>query len=301
MDILVCGNPTIDEVLASRRVVLVPGGSAFYTSSASAFLGAQVGILGCVGDDYPVSVLKWLRDRGVSLKLLERIHGPTTRFGIRYVRGSRSLGLLQRGKTVRRQWKGPQVRGVHLGPVFDEIPKSLITLARRHCKFLSLDIQGLLRRTDSHGSILTVRKELQDTLKLCDLVKGSADEIRIQTRSQDPLKAMDRLLSFGPHYVISTHGPRGSIMGIRSEGKFLIPAFPEPHAVDPTGAGDVFVGAWIRTYLSTRDPIWAASVGSAFASLTSRRVGLAKFSVSRVALARRASWVYGNVARLRSD
>ena len=301
MDILVCGNPTIDEIVVSRRVALVPGGSAFYVSSASAFLGAKVGIVGCVGDDYPVSVLNWFKERGISLKLLKRVHGPTTRFRIRYVHGSRKLDLLQPGKIVMRQWTGPRVKGVHLGPVFNEIPKSLIRSARRRCKLLSLDVQGLVRRTDSHGLILTVKRELQDTLKLCDLVKGSANEIKIQTVKRDPLKAIDRLLSFGPRYVIATLGTKGSLMGIRGRGKFLIPAFPEPRAVDPTGAGDVFVGSWIRTYLWTRDPIWAASVGSGFASLTSATTGLAKFALSRVELARRASWVYSNVKAMSKD
>ncbi len=298
MDIVICGNPTLDEIVGTRRVFFAPGGSAFYTSSASAFLGAKVGVVGSVGDDYPEAVLKWLRDRGVSLKLLRRIHGPSTRFRIEYVRGSRKLDLLQPGKTVMRRWTGSRVKGVHLGPVFNEIPKSLIRSARRHCKLLSLDIQGLGRRADSHGSVQTVRRELRDTLRLCDLVKGSADEVKIQMSSRDPLEAVDRLLSFGPGYAIATLGTKGSLMGIRGRGRFLVPAFPEPHVVDPTGAGDVFVGSWIRTYLWTRDPIWAASVGSSFASLTSRRRGLAKFAVSRGELARRASWVYSNVKAL---
>lgn len=301
MDNLVCGNPTLDEIVTPRGVALVPGGSAFYASSALALLGAKVGIVGCIGDDYPLPVLKWLKGRGVSLGLLKRIHGPTTRFRIRYKDGSRSLDLLQQGKTVLGRWTGPRVKGVHLGPVFDEIPKSLIKSVRRRCKLLSLDIQGLVRRTDSHGSIMAVRRDLRDVLRLCDLVKGSAAEIKIQTLNRDPVKAIDRLLSLGPRFAVSTLGSKGSLMGIRDGRKFLIPAFPEPQVVDPTGAGDVFVGTWLRTYLWTQDPIWAASVGSGFASLTSRRRGLAKFEFSRAELARRSSWVYGNVKPLRNS
>lgn len=298
MDILVCGNPTIDEIVGPQRVVLAPGGSALYASAASAYLGAKVGILGCVGDDYPETVLDWLRGRRVNLKWLKRTHGPTTRFRIRYAHGSRTLSLLQPGEPMTSQWGGSRVHGVHLGPVFNEIPKSLVKSVRRRCKLLSLDIQGLVRQADPYGSVRTVRRQLRDTLKVCDLVKGSADEVKIQTLSRDPLNAIDRLLSSGPGYAVATLGTKGSLLGIKCRGKFLIPAFPEPHAVDPTGAGDVFVGSWLRTYLSTGDPVWAASVGSGFASLTSKRRGLAKFAISRTELARRASWVYANVKAL---
>ncbi len=281
-------------------MVIVPGGSAFYASGASAYLGARVGILGLVGDDYPKAFLEWLRGQRVSLKWLRRSHRPTTRFRINYVHGSRTLSLLQPGERMTYPWRGSRIHGVHLGPVFNEISESLVRSLRRHCKLLSLDIQGLVRQADSNGPVRTVRRQLRDTLKLCDLVKGSADEVKVQMLSRDPLEAIDRLLSVGPEYAVATLGTKGSLLGIRGRGKFLIPAFPEPHAVDPTGAGDVFVGSWLRTYLWTGDPVWAASVGSGFASLTSRRRGLAKFAVSRTELARRASWVYANVRALRS-
>ncbi len=299
MDIAVCGNPTLDEIVEHARVSLVPGGSALYVSSAAAFLGAKVGILGNVGDDYPSKVLKWLGDRGVDLKLLKRVHCPSTRFRIVYDYRSRKLWLLQPGQEVVRRWTGPRIEGIHLGPVFNEIPKSLIKSARRHCKFLSLDIQGLVRRASSSGLVQTVRKNLRDTLELCDAVKASEDEVQIEMSSRNSLEAIDRLLAAGPSYAIVTLGVNGSLLGIRTGRKFFVPAFPEPHIVDPTGAGDVFAGSWLRTYLWTRDPVWAASVGSAFASLTSRRNGLSKFTLSRNELLRRTSWVYNRVKALR--
>ncbi|HEX4921382.1 MAG TPA: PfkB family carbohydrate kinase, partial [Candidatus Bathyarchaeia archaeon] len=83
-----------------------------------------------------------------------------------------------------------------------------------------------------------------------------------------------------------------AILGIRPDERFSVPAFRDPAVSDTTGAGDVFAGSWLLTFLSTKDPIWAASVGSAFASLASRKTGLSKFQLSRKELFRRASWVY---------
>src|SRR3989441_7651851 len=96
-------------------------------------------------------------------------------------------------------------------------------------------------------------------------------------------------------YAIVTMGEKGSWLGSQRDGSYFIPAFPDRTIRDSTGAGDVFAGSWLSTYLSTKDPVWASAVGSAFASLASRRTGLSKFQMSRSELFRRASWVYNHV------
>src|SRR2546427_8636866 len=96
-------------------------------------------------------------------------------------------------------------------------------------------------------------------------------------------------------YAIVTTGEKGSWLGSQRNGSCFIPAFPDREIRDPTGAGDVFAGSWLTTYLSTKDPVWASSVGSGFASLASRKSGLSKFQISRTELFRRAAWVYNHV------
>jgi sugar/nucleoside kinase (ribokinase family) len=98
--------------------------------------------------------------------------------------------------------------------------------------------------------------------------------------------------------VIITLGGKGSLLGVGTDKKFFIPPFAERRIQDPTGAGDVYAGAWLTSYLQTRDPVWAASVGSAFGSLASQRTGLSKFRISRRELFRRTSWVYNHVKPL---
>ncbi len=269
-----------------------------YASSAAAFLGARVRIFGNVGDDFPGKILERLDGRGMNLSLVRHVHGPSTRFRIAYADGSRKLWLLQPGQGISRSWPGNPVLGVHLAPVFNEISGSLVRSVRRSCKFLSLDIHGLVRGVSTSGLVQTVRRDLRGILKLCDLVKASMNEARGETSTKSPMKALDAFLAAGPEYAIVTLGSKGSILGIKYGGKFLIPAFPERNIVDPTGAGDVLVGSWLRTYLWTKDPVWASSVGSAFASITSRKRGLSKFTLSRNELLRRTAWVYSNVKTL---
>jgi len=84
----------------------------------------------------------------------------------------------------------------------------------------------------------------------------------------------------------------GSLLVERQRSALHIPSVPEARVVDLTGAGDIFVGSWLATFLSTGDARWAAAVGGAFASLSVRGVGASKFRFARDELFRRASWAY---------
>jgi len=99
-------------------------------------------------------------------------------------------------------------------------------------------------------------------------------------------------------YAIVTMGEKGSWLGSQSDGIYFVPPFSDRSIRDSTGAGDVFAGSWLSTYLKTKDPVWASAVGSAFASLASRKTGLAKFRMSRAELFRRAVWVYNHIEAL---
>ncbi len=143
-----------------------------------------------------------------------------------------------------------------------------------------------------------VSRRLGTVLKQCDLVKASAEESQVLTSREDPAAAAFKIMEKGPKAVIITVGRKGSILGLKGRGIFLIPSYPEKNVVDPTGAGDVLMGGYLSTLLSTRDPVWAASVGSAFASMIVRNRGLAKFGLSRVELFRRSAKTYNGVGRL---
>lgn len=298
MRIAVLGNPTIDEIRRDGKVLLAPGGSAVYVSTTSAYLGAKVDIVGNVGTDYPVAALNQLKKAGVSVDSVRHLDAPSTRFELSYRDSSRSIRVLHSGgrlsaNSVRGTWEA-----AHLGPVFGEVNRLTVLKLRHHSQFVSLDLQGFIRDSTKDGSIRLVRRRLAPVLHLSHMVKASLEEARVQTGTRNPLHAAEALLAGGPRYVIVTLARKGAVLAVKRGGRFRIPAYPEKVVVDPTGAGDGFVGAWLSTMVSTQDPVWAASVGAAFASLMLRRHGMGKFRLSRRELFRRSSWVYGNVKRI---
>jgi sugar/nucleoside kinase (ribokinase family) len=266
-----------------------------FASGASAYLGARVGIIGNVGLDYPQSILKSLESLGIDLSKLSRHMGPSTRFKNISSNGTRRLFLLEAGVPVENPGLTRRVDGVHLGPVFQEISDQLVRILRAKAGFMSADLQGFVRIVGRSRRVSVKRKNLAKLLKACDMVQASIEEARPQAPTARQSAMLDWLTNSGPKYSILTLGEKGALIGIRPDQRFKVPAFYDRSVADTTGAGDVFAGAWLSTFLSTRDPIWAASVGSAFASLASQKTGLSKFQLSRKELLRRASWVYNHV------
>jgi sugar/nucleoside kinase (ribokinase family) len=290
----VCGNLTLDELDRNGKRVVRPGGSAFYSSLASAYLGARVSVVSNIGRDYPRRNLSRLRQHGIDTARVKMFDGPTTRFRISYRDNSRKLELIYSGHELKPRNLQRSLDAVHLGPVFLEVGLDTLDYARRHAKFLSLDVQGLLRSARRDGLVTLVRRNIDPFLSNCNLVKATAEEARVIAPSQSLVFTARHLLRKGAQFALITRGRTGSLL-VKKNGQALhVPAVPEREAIDLTGAGDVFVGSWLATFLSIRDPSWAAAVGSAFSSLSIRKKGASKFRFARKELFRRASWVYSH-------
>jgi sugar/nucleoside kinase (ribokinase family) len=93
---------------------------------------------------------------------------------------------------------------------------------------------------------------LEDLLRLLTRIDGfvlNDGEAHQLTKEDNVFAAMKKLHRLGPKYIIIKKGSHGSILS-GPKGHFICPAFPLPKVVDPTGAGDSFVGG-LMGYLST--------------------------------------------------
>jgi sugar/nucleoside kinase (ribokinase family) len=290
----VYGNLTLDELDRNGKLVVRPGGSALYSSLAAVSLGARVSVFSNIGSDYPRDTLSSLNSRGIDITRVKKLDGLTTRFRISYRGDSRKLELIHPGQRLKPADCPRSLGAIHLGPVFKEVGLDVLNYACRHSQFLSFDVQGLLRTLDRDGSVRLVRRSIGPFLSKCNLVKATEEEARVMAPGATTVATARRLLHKGAQYVIITRGRSGSLL-VRKNGDALhIPSVPESKVVDPTGAGDIFIGGWLATFLALKDPLWAGAVGAAFASLSVRGFGASKFRFARRELFRRASWVYKN-------
>ena len=124
---------------------------------------------------------------------------------------------------------------------------------------------------------------LPDLLKLIQRVDAfvlNDSEAKQLTDEDNVLKALKKIHRLGPAYVIIKRGEHGSILSGPS-GLFVAPAFPLERVVDPTGAGDSFVGGLLGYLASTKGSIEknlrrAIIHGSATASFCCEDFGLTR-------------------------
>ncbi len=93
---------------------------------------------------------------------------------------------------------------------------------------------------------------LEDLLRLLRRIDGfvlNDSEAHQLTKQDNVSAAIKQLHRLGPKFVIIKKGSHGSMLS-GPKGCFLCPAYPLPKVVDPTGAGDSFIGG-LMGYLST--------------------------------------------------
>jgi sugar/nucleoside kinase (ribokinase family) len=288
------GNLTLDELDRNGVRIVRPGGSALFSSLSGVCLGAKVSIVSNVGKDYPRRVLAEIKRKGINITGVKGFESNTTRFRISYSRNSRSLEVIHPGERLVPNRSSAILDAIHLGAVFGEIGLDMLTHARQRCKFLSVDVQGLLRAVDARGRVRLVRRNIDRFLSECDLLKATEQEARVLAPGKTLLSSAKLLLRKGADYAIITRGERGALLVGKDGSAVQMPSIPKGRVVDPTGAGDIFIGSWVTTFQSVGDARWGGAVGAAFASLSVRGIGLSKFRFSKSELFRRASWAYNH-------
>jgi sugar/nucleoside kinase (ribokinase family) len=91
-------------------------------------------------------------------------------------------------------------------------------------------------------------------LKRLDAFVLNDSEAHQLTKEDNMFAALRKIHRLGPKYVIIKQGSHGSILS-GPRGLFLCPAYPLRRVVDPTGAGDSFVGAMMGWLAAAKGPV----------------------------------------------
>ncbi|RLF96478.1 hypothetical protein DRN52_02325 [Thermococci archaeon] len=261
MDALAIGNMSLDEVEINGKKRTQLGGASAYVSSTLKLMGIKkVGILSNVGKDFPEEFFSFLKRIGVDVTLVSR-NEKSTRFYLKYSKSwRRDMKLISRAPNIGK--KDVSAKLIYLGPIAGELDANSIFYYRRRCEILSLDLQGFLRDFTDSGEVLL--KENPEILSpSVDVIKGTLEEFQTFDLSS--------ILEFNGMLLV-TMGEKGSMLIRRSEAIF-IPTY-EADVLDPTGAGDVYLGAFLSQILLGRDYIRAACIASSVASISVEKEGV---------------------------
>ncbi|MCW4053393.1 MAG: PfkB family carbohydrate kinase [Candidatus Bathyarchaeota archaeon] len=278
-DVAVVGHFAIDTIrLPSRSSpFVVLGGSVTYVSFVTKRLDGAVSIISKVGADFPEAYRWLLREEGIDISGVVKLKkGGTTRFDLKYSKdlSSRTLKLESKAAPIKLSNlpKSLQAKAVHMAPIAGEVTYEVVKKLKSCAEVLSLDPQGLLRRFSRTGKVTsgaTVDKRL---FKLINVYKSSLDEISALTGHSDINVAINAIHDFGVKTVIVTLGAKGAVLSVEKT-VYNIPPCNSRVVVDPTGAGDAFIGGFLTEYVRQKDALWCACVGSAAASLVVEGIG----------------------------
>lgn len=121
-------------------------------------------------------------------------------------------------------------------------------------------------------SLSRARAIIYESIRRADFVFPSLEDARTLTGKEDPERIAAMLLDMGPQVVALKLGEEGALLASAGGGMIRL----EPHrleAVDTTGAGDTFVGAFLSGLLRGKSHEESARFANAAAALTTRGWG----------------------------
>ncbi len=119
--------------------------------------------------------------------------------------------------------------------------------------------------------LAAAKDALRLSLALCDIALPGLDDMRTLTGLHAPQDIADHCLDQGAGVVALTLGRDGALVATQDRAE-IIPAF-KVAAVDATGAGDTFDGAFLAEYLRNNDAFRAGAFANAAAALSTTGYG----------------------------
>ncbi len=278
-DITVVGHFSMDTILLPSRAspFQVLGGSAAYTSFITRKLCASTSVISKVGGDFPKAYLWWLSQEGIDVSnVIINADEKSTSFVLNYNKdlSERTLTLKSKGSPINLTDMPSKLRSsaIHVAPIANEVSLEVVEKLKSCCDILSIDPQGLLRSFDENGMVTNSVQIDKRLLSFVNIYKSSLDEIYFLTGASELKPAVRAIHDLGVETVIATMGAKGALLSVEG-AQYKIPICPSKVVVDPTGAGDVFIGAFLNEYLKDKESLWCACVGSAAASLVLEGIG----------------------------
>jgi sugar/nucleoside kinase (ribokinase family) len=248
MSVLIVGSTALDSITTpTAHNPRLLGGSASHAAIAASFF-APVRLVGVVGDDFPKKYLRLYRKFQIDLEGLQIAPGKTFHWS-----GEYEVNMNNR-RTLETELGVFETFTPLLPATYQKSPFVLLANIAPGLQHHVLDQMRRPRLVVADTMDLWLNIALPSLLKLLPRVDGfvlNESEARQLTQEDNLLRAAKKIHRLGPKFVIIKKGEHGAMLSTQ-RGLFLSPAFPLEKVVDPTGAGDSFVGGMMG-YLSTAD------------------------------------------------
>ncbi|HZL77276.1 MAG TPA: PfkB family carbohydrate kinase, partial [Candidatus Limnocylindrales bacterium] len=239
-----------------------------------------VKLIGVVGDDFPKKYLELYRRHKIDLDGLQILPGKTFHWSGEYEANMNHRRTLLTELGVFETFT-PTLPKAHQATPF--------VLLANIAPALQLHVLDQMRQPKfvvADTMDLWLNIALMDLLRLLPRLDGfvlNDGEAYQLTKEDNMFAALKKIHKLGPKYVIIKKGSHGSILS-GPKGFFICPAYPLSTVVDPTGAGDSFVGGMMGYLAAAKGSIdanlrRAMIYGSVTASFCCEGFGLTRTTV----------------------
>src|SRR5437763_8610510 len=279
MSVLIVGSTALDSIKTPKAEnPRLLGGSASHAAVAASFF-SPVQLVGVVGDDFPKRYIQLYHRHRIDLEGLQILPGKTFHWSGEYEINMNNRRTLLTELGVFETFT-PTLPKAHQNTPF--------VLLANIAPGLQMHVLNQMRRPKfvvADTMDLWLNIALPDLLKLLPRLDGFVlnDAEAHQLTSEDNVySALRKIHKLGPKYVIIKKGSHGSILS-GPQGFFICPAYPLHKVVDPTGAGDAFVGGAMGYLATTKGPVEqnirrAMIYGSVVASFCCEGFGLTRIT-----------------------
>ncbi len=271
--VIIGGTIAIDNVSTpTASVENVLGGSAAFASVSCSYFTDSTHLLGVVGCNFPQDFLTLFSEKGINLEGIEKSEKESFVWTGKYLEGMAERETIDVAINVLEDWQVKVPSSVANCPIVvlanmsPENQLQMLDQITAPNKFVIADTMDLW--------INVAREQLENVLTKINCLVLNEGEAKMLSGESNLILAGEKLRALGPEYVIIKVGEFGSYLFGANDTFYRVPAFPLKNFVDPTGAGDSFLGA-MAGYLSglrktdfsaleLRDGMVRGSVASSF-------------------------------------
>lgn len=284
MDILCFGEPLMEfNEQPDGRYLRGHGGDTANCAVAAARSGASVGMLARLGaDEFGDSFMRLWHDEGIDTTAVARdAHAHTGVYFVSHGPDGHRFSYLREGSAASGITPDDIGEAVISGASILHVSgiSQAISDTAADAVFRAIDIA---RRSDTRVSYDTnlrlklwplerARAVIHAAVAMADIVLPGRDDAELLTGLTEPEAIADFYLGLGASVVALTLGSQGTLVATADRRERLA-AYPVD-AIDATGAGDTFDGAFLASLCAGADPFQAARYANAAAALSTLGYG----------------------------
>ena len=261
--LLIVASLAYDGIETSeQKVDRTLGGAGSFICLSVKHFDCNSSIVSVVGNDFHNEDLELLRSCGVDISGIEIIKDDKTfywsciyknNFKDRITTKTELNVMASFNPVISKSNSTPDI--LLLGNLHPEIQLNAIKQIKKKPELIILDTMNYW--------IENFWNTLKEVINNSDLISINDEESEMITGEKDLEKAAEILHSMGPKFVIIKKAADGAEL-FNFENKFKSNAFKVAKVVDPTGAGDCFIGG-IAGYLTQSEEITFDTIKSAIA------------------------------------